>query len=190
MSRQPGTTVGVGALIALAAAGMVALAGCASTPTKDADSVVDRLGAVPIPTALATPTPVPATPGHPQIAAIGTTFHTTLPGTGSGTVTALGPQIDLPPGTRFPIEQIRATITIRIVTATGSLSLSASDFTVRDDQGMDIPLVPGRPATVTSDPTRPADLILSGTFHTSAAQITWRSHDAVVAIWTFAIEPN
>lgn len=190
MSRQPGTTAGVGVLIALAAAGMVALAGCASTPAEDADSVVDRLGAVPIPSAPPTPTPVPAAPGHPQIAAIGTTLHATLPGTGSGTVTALGPQIDLPPGARFPIEQTRATVTIRIITATGSLSLSASDFAVRDDQGMDIPLVPVSPATVTSNLTRPADLILSGTFHSSAAQITWRSHDAVVAIWTFTIEPD
>jgi hypothetical protein len=187
MSRQPGTTVSGGALVALVA-GMLALVGCTSTPAEDANSVVDRLGAVAIPTAPATPTPLRAAPGHPQLAAMGTTFHATLPGTGSGTVTALGPQIDLPPGTPFPTEQTRATITIRATAAHGSLALHASDFTVRDDQGMNIPLVPVGPATVTSNPARPADLILSGTFHTGAAQINWRSHDAVIAIWTFNIE--
>ncbi|MBA2322521.1 MAG: hypothetical protein DLM61_02990 [Pseudonocardiales bacterium] len=172
----------------LLTAGQLALVGCASTPAADTASVVDRLGAVPIPTAPALSTPLPAAPGHPQIATIGTTFAATLPGTGHGMVTALGPQIDLPPGARRPIEQAHATITIRATTTRGSIALHTSDFTARDDRGMNIPLVPVGPSTVSADPSRSAELALIGTFHTSAAQITWHSHNAVIAIWTFNIE--
>jgi phosphatidylinositol-3-phosphatase len=145
-------------------------------------------GAVPIPTAPALPPPLPAAPGHPQIAAIGTPFEATLPGTGRGTVTALGPQIDLPPAARLPIEQARATITIRATTTGGSIPLHASDFTVRDDRGVNILLVPLGPATVSAEPTRAAELALAGTFHSGAAQITWRSPHGVIALWTFNIE--
>ena len=173
---------------ALLTAGLLALVGCASAPGADVGSVLDRLGAVPIPTAPALPPPLPAAPGHPQIAAIGTTFAVTLPGTGDGMVTALGPQIDLPPGARLPIQQADATITVRATTTQGSITLRASDFAVHDDRGMNIPLVPVGSSTVSAEPSRPAQLTLVGTFHTSAAQITWRSRHAVVAIWTCNIE--
>ncbi|MBV8542066.1 MAG: hypothetical protein JO063_08690 [Pseudonocardiales bacterium] len=158
----------------------------ATASSDDPDNPI--VTAVPTLTPPATLTPMPAAPGHPQIAAIGTPFPATLPGTGSGTVTALGPQLDPPSGTPFPVEQTRATITIRTSAVTGGLALRAGDVTVRDDQGTDIPLVPVGPATVTSSPAQPADLVLSGTFHTGAAQVTWRAHGAVIAIWTFAVE--
>jgi hypothetical protein len=173
---------------ALLTAGLFASVGCASTPAADTGSVVDRLGAVPIPTAPAISAPLPAAPGHPQIAAIGTTFAATLPGTGDGMVTALGPQVDLPPGVRSPVEQAHATITIRAIMTKGSIALHTSDFTVRDDRGRSNPLVPVGPATVSVDSSRPAELALAGTFHTGSAQITWRAHNAVVAVWTFSIE--
>lgn len=162
--------------------------GCAATADPDVTSVVDRLGAVPIPTVQAH-SPLVAAPGYPQIAAIGTTFRVALPGITEGMLTALGPQIDSPPsGTRLPIEQAHATITIRATTTSGSIALHATDFTVRDDQGKNIRLEPVGPSAIRAEPSRPAQLTLQGTFRTSAAQITWRYHDTVVAIWAFDIE--
>lgn len=179
----------IGPLIGvLLTAGLLALVGCASTPAADTGDVVDRLGVVPIPTAPALSSPLPAAPGHPQIAAIGTTFAVTLPGTGDGMVTALGPQIDSPSGGRLPTEQAHAIITLRATTTRGSITLHSSDFTVRDDRGVTIHLEPAGHSTSSAESFRPAELALVGTFHTNAAQITWRFHTAVIAIWTFTIE--
>ncbi|NMH96189.1 hypothetical protein [Pseudonocardia acidicola] len=177
-----------GLLVPVAAACLLAASGCASAAGPTADEVVARLGAVPIPTAAAPATPVPAAPGHPQIMAMGGAVAATLPGTGTGTVTALGPQIDLPAGARLPVEQARAAIRVEARTDTGTVALQAGDFTSRDDHGRDIPLDVVGPAAATSDPTRPATLQLAGTFHSGAAQITWRYRGAVVAVWTFTVE--
>jgi hypothetical protein len=180
------TTAVIGLLLT---ANLLTLTSCAATPTPDPTSVINRLGTVPIPTAQALPPPV-AAPGHPQIAAIGTTFAVTLPGT-DGVITALGPQIDPPPhDTRLPIEQAHTTITVKTTTTNGSITLHTTDFTVRDDRGTNIHLEPVGPSTIKAEPGRPAQLTLQGTFHTSAAQITWRYHNTVVAIWDFNIEPD
>lgn len=179
----------IGALIGvLLLAGLLALGGCAATPAADTGSVVDRLGAVPIPPAPTLSQPLPAAPGHPQIAAIGTTLAVTLLGAGDGMVTALGPQIDRPSGGRISTEEAHATIVIRATTTRSSIALHSSDFTVRDDRGLNIHLVPAGPFTSSAESSRPAELVLVGAFHTGAAQITWRSHNAVIAIWTFNIE--
>jgi len=167
---------------------LLTLMGCAANPSANTGSVVEQLGVMPIPTAQTLSPPATA-PGHPQIAAIGTIFTVTLPGTGNGMVTALGPQIDQPPpATQLPIEQAHATITVRATATSGSIPLRATDFTVRDDRDEDIRIEPVGPSTLSAKPSRPQELALQGTFHSGAAQMTWRYHNTVVAIWDFNVE--
>ncbi len=169
------------------------LAGCASHPAStdggngDAASTVRSLGAVPIPSqpaGQATPT---ADEHHLQLVAMGAPVRAQLPG-GTALVVASGPVEDLPStGGRMP-DQTKGTITVTVSQATAPLTLKADDFTSRDEQGKDVSLAPVGSPAVTASTGKSANLVLSGTYHSGAAQLTWRHDGRVVAIWDFNIE--
>jgi hypothetical protein len=173
-------------------AALALLAGCASHPSStdgngDAASTVHKLGAVPIPShpaGQATPT---ADEHHLQLVAMGAPIRAQLPG-GNALVVASGPVEDLPSaGGKVP-DQTKGTITITVSQATAPLTIKADDFSSRDEQGKDIALSPAGPTTVTATTGKSANLVLSGTYHSGAAQLTWRHDGKVVAIWDFNIE--
>jgi hypothetical protein len=170
-----------------------ALTGCSSTPpaaagTSEADQTIHDLGRVPIPSAPATaPTPT-ASPDHPQLLAIGARVHADLPGGTSAVVTALGPQVTVPITNGKPPDHADGTITITATDTTGTLALPASAFTSRDDKGREVHLSATGPATVTASQGQPVTLKLTGTFDAGSAQITWRDHDKVIAVWDFTVE--
>jgi hypothetical protein len=167
--------------------------GCAAArhdpayPSGDGASTVARLGAVPVPTATGPPGPLPASPGHPQLLPIGGAVLARLP-EGTATVTVLGPDVDLPPGSGRPIEDADATITVRTQETVGHIVPLPREFTARDDHGRDIALtaVPGAGHDAAVPPT--AIVALTGHFHAGSAQVTWRHDDSVVGVWTFVIE--
>lgn len=178
--------------IALAAVPLAALAaGCASSKSssdQSAADVVNKLGAVPIPSAPKTqPTPS-ADEAHPQLVAVGSPVAVTLP-SGTGVITALGPTEDLP--TPLPATmptQVGGTITLRVATKTGTMKVTAADLSSRDDHGTDIALTPVGPAQAAATAGGTADLVMRGTFSSGAAQITLREDGHVVAVWDFNIE--
>ncbi|MEY9928138.1 hypothetical protein ABH926_002772 [Catenulispora sp. GP43] len=177
---------------ALAAVPVVLLAaGCSSTSggsDQSAADVVNKLGAVPIPSApKSQPTPS-ADESHPQLVAVGSPVALTLP-SGTGVVTALGPTEDLP--TPLPATmptQVAGTITLRVATKTGTMKVTAADLSSRDDHGTDIVLSPVGPAQAAATGGGTADLVVRGTFASGAAQITLREDGHVVAVWDFNIE--
>jgi hypothetical protein len=71
---------------------------------------------------------------------------------------------------------------------TGRLTGSPSDLSSRDDTGTAVPLV-ARAPPIPDQADRDATVVtVAGTFRSRAAQLTWRHHGAVLAIWTFNIE--
>ncbi|MCQ4042621.1 hypothetical protein ACFOSC_24735 [Streptantibioticus rubrisoli] len=173
-------------------AALALLAGCADHPPStdgngDAASTVHKLGAVPIPSrpaGQATPT---ADEHHLQLVAMGAPIRAQLPGV-TALVVASGPVEDLPSaGGKVP-DQTKGTITITVSQATAPLTVKADDFSSRDEQGKDVALSPAGPTTVTATTGKSANLVLSGTYHSGAAQLTWRHDGKVVAIWDFNIE--
>lgn len=188
--------------VALAAAALalpVALlaAGCSSgsgSSDSSAQDVVDKLGAVPIPSAPKTQLTPSADESHPQLVAVGSAVAVTLP-SGTGAITALGPTEDLP--TPLPAKmpsQVAGTITLHLAAKTGTLKVATADLSSRDDHGTDIKLtaVGADHATATATGsgtgTGTADLVVRGTFSSGAAQITLRQDGHVVAVWDFNIE--
>ncbi|MDF3293629.1 MULTISPECIES: hypothetical protein [Streptomyces] len=179
--------------LALPACAVLALlAGCASHPSStdgngDAASTVHRLGAVPIPSqpaGQATPT---ADEHHLQLVAMGAPIRAQLPGV-TALVVASGPVEDLPSASGKVLDHAKGTITVTVSQATGPLTVKAGDFSSRDEQGKDISLTPTGPTAVTAASGKSANLVLSGTYHSGAAQLTWRHDGKVVAIWDFNIE--
>lgn len=188
-TRRPGARRGHSLLSLLTASALALGTAACSTSTADdsARDVVQSLGAVPIPTAPATePTPT-ADQQHPQLLAIGAPVEAILP-TGRATITALGPEIDLPTGTTKPPEQVNGTITLRVVTESGSITVAATDLTSRDDSGNDIRLTPVGASGATGTPGTAVELKVAATFHTGAAQITLRHAGKIIALWTFNVE--
>jgi hypothetical protein len=181
-----------GLLLCLMCPVVVLVTGCAAdrhAPVRtggDAASTVTRLGAVPIPTAAGSPGPLPASPGHPQLLPIGGAILARLPD-GTVTVTALGPDINLPPDTQLPVEDADATITVRAQDTVGNVVPRPAEFTARDDHGRDVPLAG---VTATGQVVGPdtATLRLTGHFHAGSAQITWRHDGSVIGMWDFVIE--
>jgi hypothetical protein len=179
--------------VALAAVPVALLAaGCAGSASSDSDKsasdVVNKLGAVPIPSAPKTLLTPSADESHPQLVAVGSAVALTLP-SGTGAITALGPTEDLP--TPLPAKmptQVAGTITIRVATQTGTLKVTPADLSARDDHGSDIALTPVGPAQATATGGASADLVMRGTFTSGAAQITLREDGHVVAVWDFNIE--
>ncbi len=161
------------------------------TPSDDdASAVVSSLGAVPIPTApAADPTPT-ASVGHPQLLAIGAPVNVTLPGGVTAVVTALGPDqlITDPPASGKPPQSTIGIISITAVVSRGSVTFHDADFSSRDETGEPISLTAHGPATVTATAGHPATMRIQGRFSSGAAQVTWTSGKAVLALWDFNIE--
>ena len=179
--------------LVLAVVGVLAVAGCTSgasagsTGPTDASGVVKQLGQVPIPTAPATdPTPT-ASPGHPQLLAMGAPVHVTL-AAATATVNALGPDVVLPKAGVAPSQTTTGTITFTATVASCTLTLRAADFTSRDETGQPVQLTASGPATATATAGQTATLRLTGTFRAGAAQVTWRAGGSVLALWDFNVE--
>lgn len=171
----------------------LAVAGCSSSPAHDpsASDVVSSLGAVPIPSGgPADPTPT-AAPGHPAVLAIGGPVSVTLPGSVRLLATALGPAQTATPhptaGARPP-QSTRAVITLRLVVTRGTVTASTDELSSRDQTGRAVVLTPQGPDRASATSGGPATLRVVGTFHSGAAQVTWRHDDHVLAVWTFNIE--
>ncbi|MHC5795386.1 hypothetical protein ACVXZ4_04435 [Lacisediminihabitans sp. FW035] len=168
-----------------------ALCGCSSAPT--AESVTASLGAVPIPTAPAVD-PVPtATIGKPQVLAMGAPTLVVIDSATRGTATATGPdQTITQPAASVATSPARATtaatITLTVKSARGSIPLVASDLICRDETGAVVPLTPVGSASATAAPGAPAVLVVSGTFTSGAAQVTWQPSGHPIALWDFNIE--
>jgi len=175
----------------LVASALLLRGGCAdapvSTTSETSAQVVERLGAVPIPSAPAV-APAPAgAPGHPQLLAIGQAVDATLT-TGRGRFTALGPNVTIPPGATLPLAQAAATLTLRASPSAGRVVLDAGDLTARNDHGIDIPLRAVGPGRVDVPAGRSGDLVVGATFPAGSAQVTWRTNGAVIAVWVFTVE--
>jgi hypothetical protein len=172
-------------LLALATAGCAGHAGTIPTGAghDPATDTINQLGSVPIPPAPGPPTPVPVAAGHPALLPIGAPVTATLPDGSTATVTALGPQLQ--PHIKLPLQRAPATITIKATHVTGHVPLLVSDFSVRDDHD--------RAINLTDQPTPDAPrgtgtLCLTGEFYSGSAQITWRHHATVLALWDFTTE--
>lgn len=177
----------VGVLAVVAGCTSGASAGSAATEPTDASGVVRQLGQVPIPSAPATdPTPT-ASPGHPQLLAMGAPVRVTL-AAATATVNALGPDVVPPKGGATPPQSTTGTITFTATVTTGTLTLRASDFTSRDQTGQAVQLTASGPATATARAGQTATLRLTGTFRAGAAQVTWRAAGSVLALWDFNVE--
>ncbi|WP_194891719.1 hypothetical protein [Catenulispora pinisilvae] len=178
--------------VALAAVPVALLAaGCSSAKSssdQSATDVINKLGAVPIPSAPQTQLTPSADESHPQLVAVGSAVAVTLP-SGTGTITALGPTEDLP--TPLPATmptQVAGTITLRVATKTGTVKVTTTDLSSRDDHGNDIALTPVGVAQAAATAGGTADFVVRGTFSSGAAQITLREDGHVVAVWDFNIE--
>jgi len=186
-SRATGTVLASSVLLL----GM--LCGCTASKAPTAESVTSSLGAVPIPTAPAAD-PVPtATPGTPQVLAIGAPTVVVFDASTRGTVTASGPDqtITQPAASvtsSFARATTAATITLTVKSARGSIPLAVSDLVCRDETGAIIPLTAVGAATAAAAEGSTAKLVVSGTFSSGAAQVTWQPAGHPIALWDFNIE--
>lgn len=170
---------------------------------RSAASVVQRLGAVPIPTPRAGSRLAPvARPRHPQLLAMGEQVEAKVPG-GDVLVSALGPTQDVsigagrhPANAARPPKSTMGTIAVTLRPRAGQLAVRASDFTSRDQSGAAVPLralgsASGTAAaamTKTGTGTGTTTLLLRGRFPSGSAQLTWRHGGRVLAIWVFTVE--
>lgn len=167
------------------------LSGCTVAPT--AESVTASLGSVPIPTAPAVDPLPTATPGKPQLLAMGAPTLVVFDSATRGTATATGPdQTVTQPTARATGSGIgattAATITLTVKSAAGSIPLNAADLICRDGSGMLIPLTPVGPSSATAMAGATATVLVSGTFSSGAAQLTWQPSGNRLALWDFTIE--
>ena len=178
-----------GAAVPMVALVLLGVAGCSSgAGQQDAASVVDELGAVPIPTAPPVAPVERADDGHPQVLAIGEPVDATVTG-GSARVTMLGPDITPAARTTGPPEHGSAVFTVQITATSGAVAIAATDLSGRDDHGRDLVFTPDGPAGVVSVPrTGAATLRVTAEVHAGAAQITWSHNGAPMALWTFNTE--
>ena len=167
------------------------LFGCTTAPT--AESVKTSLGAVPIPTAPAVDPMPTATIGKPQLLAMGAPTMVVLDVATRGTATATGPdQTITQPAASATTSRARArtaaTITLRVESTSGPISLSATDLICRNQTGDVIPLTAVGPASATALAGGKAQLVVLGMFASGAAQITWQPSGHPIAVWDFNIE--
>jgi hypothetical protein len=150
-----------------------------------AAQTIKSLGAVPIPKAQSS-APQPASPGHLALVVMGDPVQVTLPGVVT-TLTALGPDFNLPPLTGAPPAQASGTMTVQIRADQGSVTLQASDFRAYDQNQKLVPLAASTQSlTVAAGQT--ASLSFSGTFVAGNAQLTWVTQGQPVAIWDFVAD--
>lgn len=162
----------------------------AADPDTAVSSVIASLGAVPIPSApLTDPTPT-AQPGHPQLLAIGAPVAAHLAGGTTAVVTALGPAplSSAPASGDKPPQSTIGVITITAKVSHGSITLTAADFTSRDQTGRPIVLTAKGAASATASAGKTATIAVQGRFSSGAAQLTWTNQKSVLALWDFNIE--
>jgi len=168
----------------------VALSACthSAAPDDDPSVVLRSLGAVPIPTAPSAPATPIASEQKLALLAIGEPVQAQLPDA-DALVTALGPE-ELTPytGGAKPPQSTVGIITITIKPSRGTLTIKASDFTSKDETGALIALIPVGAASHTVTAGSATRLQVKGTFHSGAAEVTWRHGGKVVAVWDFNIE--
>lgn len=172
----------------------MALSQAAGTPADpDPSAVVSALGAVPIPPSTV-PQPTPeAAAGHPALSAAGGPIAISLGDEGRALVTVLGPEQahtgsaeSVAPAS--PEKSTRAYLTLQVRQTKGSATIHATELTSRDETGRPVALRPKGPAVITTHAGSTSTLKLGGTFDSGAAQVTWRHHHAVLAVWTFTVE--
>jgi len=189
--------------LVLAAALATSLAACSApaspspseSPSAEdsAQAVVQSLGAVPIPSAPSVEPTASANASHGAVLAIGAPVSATLPGGATVILTALGPDtapVPVPTShpTAAPDIPIEGTITLRVKAVAGSATLGAEELTSRDQRGRTVALTPVGASTVTVAAGSQAELVVRGTFHDGAAQVTLRHAGHTLALWTFNIE--
>ena len=160
-----------------------------ATPSDpDPSAVVSSLGAVPIPPSTA-PEPTPsASAGHPALSAVGGPIAMSLGSEGKAVVTVLGPTQATDGQSDGPASKTRAYLRLRVAQTKGSATISSSELTSRDETGRSIALATDGPTTITTHAGKTSSLKVVGTFESGAAQITWRHHGHVLAVWTFNVE--
>lgn len=159
-----------------------------STTAPDPSAVVASLGAVPVPPTTA-PDPTPsASAGHPALSAVGGPIAISLGQEGRAVVTVLGPTQATDGQSDGPASSTRAYLTLQLRQVAGSATVRADELTSRDETGEKIALTSSGPARVTTRAGRISTLKVVGTFDSGAAQITWRHHGKVLAVWTFNVE--
>ncbi|WP_157440689.1 hypothetical protein [Actinokineospora inagensis] len=176
----------VGAVLALTA---VLLTGCSTPPEPSADDVVASLGAFPVASAApGVPAPVTASPGHPQLVAMGAPVQVELAGDAKALLTTTGPADTATTHTGRPDEAITGEITVTAAPTAGTVHLAMADLLCQDETGATVALTPSGAGDVTASPGHPATLKLTGRFQTGHAQINWRQAGHVLAIWDFTVE--
>lgn len=156
----------------------------------EASAVVSRLGAVPIPPSRA-PEPTPkAAAGHPALSAAGGLIEVSLGAEGRALVTILGPEQvhNAPVDKAGPKRSTQAYLTLQMKQLKGRATVRADELTSRDETGHFVGLRSVGPAKVSTRSGKISTVKVEGTFDTGAAQVTWRHHGRVLAIWTFTVE--
>jgi len=162
----------------------------ATDPNAAASAVIASLGAMPIPSAAATdPTPT-AQPGHPQLLAMGAPVTAHLADGTTALVTALGPdQVSTAPASGGkPPQSTIGVITITAKVTHGSITLTAADFSSRDQTGRPIVLTAKGAASAIGTTGKTAAIAIQGRFTSGAVQVTWINQKSVLALWDFNIE--
>ncbi len=207
--RGPGTRFGFNRArwgsftlaVAVTGAALAGVAGCTGSgathpaPTAassavepDPSAVVASLGAVPVPPSSA-PEPTPsASAGHPALSAVGGPIAMSLGQEGKALVTVLGPTQATDGQSDGPASRTRAYLRLRVAQTQGSATIASSELTSRDETGRSIALKTDGPRTITTHSGKTSTLTVVGTFESGAAQVTWRHHGRVLAVWTFNVE--
>lgn len=107
---------------------------------------------------------------------------------GRALVTVLGPTQATDGQSAGPASKTRAYLTLKVKQSKGSAVIKADELTSRDQTGGLIPLTSKGPKTITTHAGKTSELELVGTFESGAAQVTWRHHGKVLAVWTFNVE--
>lgn len=179
------------ALVGIAVLGGGVLTGCSSTPHDPTpDEVTSSLGAVPIPSApKVDPTPT-ASPGRPQVLAMGAPTIARLPDGATALIAAVGPdqEITQPTSTSAGDEQTPATITVDVTGQTGTVTLQAADLVCRDEVGNPLPLTVVGPPSVTVGAGQRASVSVKSVFTSGAAALEWHPAGQSLAVWDFTIE--
>ncbi len=165
----------------------------AAAPAEpDPSAVVSSLGAVPVP-----PTTVPeptarAAAGHPALSAVGGQIAVSLGAEGQALVTVLGPEQQgaASPATtgKHREKRTRAVLSLQVAQRRGTATIDADELTSRDETGQPITLRSRGPRRITTRAGQTSTLRVVGVFTSGSAQVTWRRHGHVLAVWTFTVE--
>ena len=143
---------------------------------------------MPIPTAPASPIIPTASAGHAQLVATGDTVLLDLPDGSRALATVSGPSLDTPTAAgAAPAKQVTGQLTVTVVAQSGSVPVSASVFTVRDELGRSVPVIADR-ASAIATAAAPAVLHLTGVFSAGDTNLTWSLSGHALATWDFQVE--